>query len=903
MRVTEVALTDIKSYHSRTVIPIEGGVTAILGENGAGKSTIQEAIGFALFDSLPFANKDFVREGASSGTVEVTFEQETNDGRQRYRVTRSAGRANYSVHRYDSRSNGWVDQDIDSKSALARWLCARFDVADGNSLQSLWESCIGVPQTRFLSDFAQTPANRTQTFDALLNLDAYEESWSALKDVPDAFESQQRRLRDDIKTLTGEVQGLPDVRAEVEAQTEQIRTLKHKIARKTRQRSEKQAEYDSLTDTQDEIETLRQKRKTLAGKKEATDRELETARDELETAKQAQQKCEQTQEGYQRHRQASERLERLEEQKTKQEALAEQKNEQKEEILSTEVELQQLEEDLEELNEAQQTLKTRESEKQRYESLDSRIESLTQQEDKRDELQEEIERLHTEIKSTESELNSVQETISKIEAKWEQTTDPEVFAEKINEREAQRKQLASERDRLKGQLTTLRDTSVDAPCPTCDRPLDKAHRSEAIEQRVARIEEVTSTRQTLTSQIEQLSEQREAAKTVKEHVEKLPLYREKAESLESERDEKQAKRDDAHRELEELAQKLEELPSLKAERDGLKDAYEAYQTAEFQVKTNAEVPEKLEKKRAELKREQSALADIQDKLDDFEGLDAKLTEVKETIEATEPAHQTYIQNTQQASQLAERKQAVDQLESERAEIETTLTEVEAELETLVDSFDQERLEALEKEIDELQDEIGLAKGTLSEKQEKLKEARAEVTRLETKLDERQEKLQQLKRLKADQEFATWVRENVREAGPKMREIITGRIGARANELFRSIRGTSAETLEWTSDYEIVVHDADVRKSFTTLSGGEKMAAALAVRLAILEQLASVGIAFLDEPTANLDRQKKRNLVTQLKRLDSFEQLTVISHDQTFESMTDYTLSVTKERQASEVSVN
>ena len=64
----------------------------------------------------------------------------------------------------------------------------------------------------------------------------------------------------------------------------------------------------------------------------------------------------------------------------------------------------------------------------------------------------------------------------------------------------------------------------------------------------------------------------------------------------------------------------------------------------------------------------------------------------------------------------------------------------------------------------------------------------------------------------------------------MREIITDRIGARANELFRTIRGASAETLDWTSDYEIVVHDADVKKSFSTLSGGEKMAAALAVGL-------------------------------------------------------------------------
>jgi len=77
MKITEVALEVIKSYEGRTVVPIEGGVTAILGENGAGKSTIQEAIGFALFDSLPFNNKEFVWEGASSGTVEVTFEQDT----------------------------------------------------------------------------------------------------------------------------------------------------------------------------------------------------------------------------------------------------------------------------------------------------------------------------------------------------------------------------------------------------------------------------------------------------------------------------------------------------------------------------------------------------------------------------------------------------------------------------------------------------------------------------------------------------------------------------------------------------------------------------------------------------------------------------------------------------------
>jgi exonuclease SbcC len=280
-----------------------------------------------------------------------------------------------------------------------------------------------------------------------------------------------------------------------------------------------------------------------------------------------------------------------------------------------------------------------------------------------------------------------------------------------------------------------------------------------------------------------------------------------------------------------------------------------------------------------------------------------LEEVKETLEETESAHQTYIKHEQQASQVEERQEKVEDLETQLADLEADIEETEAELEETKASFDAERFETLEADIEELKNDLAGDRRSLEHTQENLEEVRETIEELEAKLEERQEKLQQVKELKADQQFADWVRENVREAGPKMREIITDRIGSRANELFRSIRGASAETLEWTSDYEIVVHDADVRKSFSTLSGGEKMAAALAVRLAILEQLASVGIAFLDEPTANLNRQKKRNLVTQLKQLDSFEQLTVISHDQTFDSMTDYTITIEKDRQTSEVSVN
>ena len=65
-----------------------------------------------------------------------------------------------------------------------------------------------------------------------------------------------------------------------------------------------------------------------------------------------------------------------------------------------------------------------------------------------------------------------------------------------------------------------------------------------------------------------------------------------------------------------------------------------------------------------------------------------------------------------------------------------------------------------------------------------------------------------------------------------------------------------------------------------------MAAALAVRLALLKELSDINIAFFDEPTTNMDEERRRNLALQLGRLRDFHQLFVISHDDSFEGFTD-----------------
>jgi exonuclease SbcC len=58
--------------------------------------------------------------------------------------------------------------------------------------------------------------------------------------------------------------------------------------------------------------------------------------------------------------------------------------------------------------------------------------------------------------------------------------------------------------------------------------------------------------------------------------------------------------------------------------------------------------------------------------------------------------------------------------------------------------------------------------------------------------------------------------------------------------------------------------------------------------------------FLDEPTTNLDQEKRRNLVDQLQNLEGFEQLTVVSHDDAFESVTEHAITLEKVDGATEV---
>jgi exonuclease SbcC len=141
---------------------------------------------------------------------------------------------------------------------------------------------------------------------------------------------------------------------------------------------------------------------------------------------------------------------------------------------------------------------------------------------------------------------------------------------------------------------------------------------------------------------------------------------------------------------------------------------------------------------------------------------------------------------------------------------------------------------------------------------------------------------------------------VRSAGPRIAETKRDRVSRVASAIYGEIMGDASGRLEWGPDYDVILHQRGQQRVFKQLSGGEQMSAALAVRLALLRLFSAQDVAFLDEPTTNMDDTRRANLARQLQGLRGFDQMLVISHDDAFDGLYGRVHHITKVDGATQV---
>ncbi|MGA1264623.1 MAG: AAA family ATPase, partial [Prochlorothrix sp.] len=177
MQILSVSLKNFKIHQERQ-FEFQPGVNAICGENGAGKTSILEAIAWVLFNFTgDYRKEELYRQGSKSTQVTVRLLSAV-DGRV-YDVQRQSGKSradSYVI--YDCQLNQKVE-GIHRISDAEQWLRQNLGILSNTSLSQLFADVIGIPQGTFTADFLKKPGDRRKVFDPILQVEDYKQAFQA----------------------------------------------------------------------------------------------------------------------------------------------------------------------------------------------------------------------------------------------------------------------------------------------------------------------------------------------------------------------------------------------------------------------------------------------------------------------------------------------------------------------------------------------------------------------------------------------------------------------------------------------------------------------------------------------------------------------------------------------------
>ena len=108
-----------------------------------------------------------------------------------------------------------------------------------------------------------------------------------------------------------------------------------------------------------------------------------------------------------------------------------------------------------------------------------------------------------------------------------------------------------------------------------------------------------------------------------------------------------------------------------------------------------------------------------------------------------------------------------------------------------------------------------------------------------------------------------------------------------------------------NEYNISIFGPEGEVNIGMVSGGEKIAIALALRLGITQAMSKGNIEtiLLDEPTIHLDSFRRQELISVLRSMSVIPQMIIVTHDSELENAADTLVRVTKEDGISKVEIN
>ncbi|HEY8461977.1 MAG TPA: hypothetical protein VIM99_16430, partial [Blastocatellia bacterium] len=352
------------------------------------------------------------------------------------------------------------------------------------------------------------------------------------------------------------------------------------------------------------------------------------------------------------------------------------------------------------------------------------------------------------------------------------------------------------------------------------------------------------------------------------------------------------------REREEIARRIEKFGDIEAQLAEAEAALRSLNDPRGRaaalnqiIAREGDLKRKLEEAEARVEKVSADLEQANLETQAYAELDGDIASAARERAENERDYHAFISNEKIAAPLAARKQELEALSSEIQRMDEASARAAESLNELEGRYDPERHRRAIGELDGLRERLAQLATQLEHTSEQYSRLREQLASLNEARERARAHLAERERAERLRGTSDFIRDILQKAAPYITESYLFSISIEANHLFREITGRHDVTLQWTRDYEITVEEEGRERPFLNLSGGEQMAAALAVRLALLKELSEINIAFFDEPTTNMDEERRRNLAQQIGRIKDFHQLFVISHDDSFEGYTDQIISL------------
>ena len=258
MQITSVYLKNIKSYSEQT-LALTPGLAAIAGENGAGKSTIVEAVGYALYGFAGGPLAGFIREGERSAEIRVGFVSPL-DGREyesvrALRMSAKSGAVSATFKLIDPEHGGTIAEGRDE---VDRFLRQSLGFGDSTvDLKSIFADVSGVPQGRLTADFIDTPQARKAKFDPLLGTHDFRSAFDVLRQPLNLLETQRAALGATLAGLEERLKDLPDTLQAIADNGAAASENAALLVRTTEGLTEAKAATDELTTRKELLDRLR----------------------------------------------------------------------------------------------------------------------------------------------------------------------------------------------------------------------------------------------------------------------------------------------------------------------------------------------------------------------------------------------------------------------------------------------------------------------------------------------------------------------------------------------------------------------------------------------------------------------------------------------------------------------